>query len=97
MEAQKPAFEKYIFVCENERQTGACCAPEGQYIRALLKAMIQSKGFSKRIRVSRTGCLDVCSQGPNILVVPDYVWYHHVQLDDVQPIVNTVIQSLAKK
>ena len=96
MEKTNPKFEKYILVCENEREAGDCCSRAGEHLRELLKNEVKSRGLADKIRVSRTGCLDVCSEGPNVLTVPDYVWYHHVQDGDVTKIVNEAVSGLKK-
>ncbi len=86
MEKSEPAFQKYIFVCENQREEGKCCAPEGMAIRQRLKELVAQKGLKGRIRVSRTGCQDACAQGPNVLVMPDHVWFKGVRAQDAEKI-----------
>ena len=86
MQTSAPAFRKYIFVCENERAEGRCCSPEGTRLRELLKDQVKRRGLSERIRVSRSGCLDVCSEGPNVLLMPDDLWFKHVDEKDVDAI-----------
>ena len=92
MQASKPTFQKYIFVCENERETGLCCNPTGAKLREKLKDMVKQKGLSQTIRVSRAGCLDVCDEGPNVLLMPDNVWFKHVRENDLEKILD-VAQS----
>ena len=96
MEKTTPKFEKYILVCENEREADDCCGKAGAHIRNLLKSEVKARGLASKIRVSRTGCLDVCSEGPNVLIVPDYIWYHHVSENDLPQILTEVIQRLKK-
>ena len=93
MKTSVPAFQKYIFVCENERDTGDCCAATGQKIRERLKQAVAQKGLSKKIRVSRAGCLDVCSEGPNVLVMPDNLWFKEVSENDVEEIVQLTLRG----
>ena len=90
MEPVASRFRKYIFVCENERESGACCNPQGSLIREKLKAAVKSKGLAGQIRVSRAGCLDVCAEGPNVLIEPDHVWLKRVTESDVDEIVRRV-------
>ena len=92
MKIVKPHFEKYIFVCENESSDGACCAPGGIAIRQRLKDKISALGLADRIRVSRSGCLDVCSEGPNVLVMPDSVWFQRVHECDIEAIIQKCTQ-----
>ena len=83
MQAGPPAFKKYIFVCENERTEGDCCGAAGQTIREKLKQLVKDRGLAKKIRVSRAGCLDVCSEGPNILLMPENIWFKGVTEKDL--------------
>ena len=87
MKLSKPHFLKYIFVCENKREEGDCCAPNGERLRELLKQAVKDKGLAEKIRVSRSGCLDVCAQGPNVLLMPDNIWFKQVEEKDVPEII----------
>ena len=93
MQAGPPAFEKYIFVCENERLEGDCCSGPGRKIREKLKTLVKEKGLAARIRVSRSGCLDVCSQGPNVLLMPDNIWFKDVTEKDVDEILKAALKT----
>lgn len=86
MQTALPTFKKYLFVCENCRDNGACCGLAGQKIRESLKKMAKDMGLSNRIRISRSGCLDVCSEGPSVLLEPEHIWFHHVSENDVRDI-----------
>lgn len=95
MNRQIPAFEKYLFVCENVRGGGKiCCGPKSEGFVAYLKEYVNTKGLARRIRVSRTGCLDVCAKGPNILVYPDNVWYSAVTRADLDRILREQVDPL---
>ena len=87
VESSEPRFVKYIFVCENHREKDACCGAGGERVREALKDLVKRKGLSGRIRVSRSGCLDVCSEGPNVLLMPDNLWFKHVTAQDAEAIV----------
>ena len=95
METSKPAFSKYIFVCENKREAGKCCAAEGSALREVLKNAVKDKGLAAKIRVSPTGCLDVCADGPNVLLMPDNVWFKHVRESDIEGILNKALERLS--
>ena len=90
METSKPQFQKYLFVCENDRETGQCCGPAGGRLRDLLKEAVKAKGWSSRVRVSRSGCQDACAQGPNVLLMPDNIWFERVGEKDVEKILQSV-------
>ncbi len=40
------------------------------------------------LRVLMTSCLDICSDGPIICVMPDNVWYEGVRVEDAEEIVD---------
>lgn len=91
MEQAQPKYRKYLLVCENTRTDKASCAPVDPQLRVLLKQAIRERGYGDSIRVSRTGCLDSCDDGPNVLLMPDNVMFHHVELSDVPQIANIAI------
>ena len=95
METKDSPFQKYIFVCENERSEGDCCAPEGNILREVLKTQLKEMGLATKIRVSRSGCLDVCSQGPNVLLMPDNVWFNQVEEKDVPMILKKALEGIS--
>ena len=87
MQISKPRFEKHLFICENKREDGSCCSAAGERLRELLKQSVKERGLSSKVRVSRSGCLDVCSEGPNVLLMPDNVWFQRVREEDVPQII----------
>ena len=96
MERAPAPFQKLVFVCVNRRQPHeTCCAHrEGEAIAAALKQRVKSLGLSRAVRVSTSGCQDLCAHGPNVMVFPGDVWYHGVTLADVDRILNDTIRSL---
>ncbi len=94
MQESSPRFKKYLFVCEHSRDDGACCSPEGGKIREILKERVKARGLSGVIRVSRSGCLDVCAEGPNVLLAPDYVWFSRVVEGDIDAIIERARQGV---
>ena len=93
MQTVPPKFRKYIFVCENERPAGDCCGAAGRNIREALKELVKEKRLSGDIRVSRSGCLDVCAEGPNVLLMPDNIWFQHVGEKDVPRILERALEK----
>ena len=89
-------YQKILFVCVNQRSAPeiCCAARESEAIAAALKARVKTLGLSRMIRVSRSGCQDVCAKGPNVMVFPDARWYYDVSLDDVERIVQDTIRTL---
>ena len=91
MDSNPLPFRKMVFVCTNERVPGerTCCGPKGGGdIHALLKAMVKERGLRSRIRVSKSGCMDRCESGTNMMVFPDNVWYSEVTEEDLPGLVD---------
>ena len=86
-------YQKIIFVCTNKRENDAiCCSRGGSVaIRDALKRYVKENGLKGKVRVSQSGCMDLCSQGPNVMVFPDGIWYKDVQMEDVPTIIQNHI------
>jgi (2Fe-2S) ferredoxin len=92
---EKPIpFRKTVFVCVNNREDGrVSCAGggrDGEKICEALKHAVKDAGLKKQVRVARSGCLDLCEQGPNLFIYPEGRWRSGVTLEDVPKIVKTL-------
>ena len=96
MEHATVPYQKIFFVCVNTREPQeACCAHrESEAVAAALKARVKALGLSRTIRVSKSGCQDLCAKGPNVMVFPDYRLYHGVTPADVDRILQDTLSSL---
>ena len=94
----KQPYERIIFVCCNQKDPGeASCANRGSgEFQKQLKEYMKSKGI-KGLRVSRSLCLGLCEQGPNVCVMPENVWYTGVTAKDLDEIKAKWIDPLAPK
>ncbi len=83
-------YDKHILVCIKERQNGhprGCCMENGgMEIRKRFVQLINRHGLKGKIRANKTGCLDVCEVGPNVVIYPDNIWYTGVTVNDVDEI-----------
>ncbi|MBI4322899.1 MAG: (2Fe-2S) ferredoxin domain-containing protein [Candidatus Omnitrophica bacterium] len=97
MEQGRVPYQKIVFVCINARQPQeTCCAHrDSEAIAAALKERVNALGLARWVRVSKSGCQDLCAKGPNVMVFPDYAWYHGVALGDVERIVQDVVRGLS--
>lgn len=96
MEQGRVPYQKILFVCINKREPNqTCCSHRGsESLAASLKARIKELGLSRVVRVSKSGCQDLCAKGPNVMVFPDYIWYHGVTPEDIERIVQDTLRSL---
>ena len=96
MESNWSPYLKHLYVCENERPPGqACCAARGsEAIRAKLKAFVKENGLQGKVRISASGCMDLCAKGANVMVYPEYRWYHGVTVEEVDRIIEEQLAPL---
>ncbi|MEW6467500.1 MAG: (2Fe-2S) ferredoxin domain-containing protein [Bacteroidota bacterium] len=82
-------YRKHIFICTNQRKAGervSCGETHGMELVAAFKKLIKDHGIHTEVRAQRTGCFDICEQGPTVAVYPEGVFYGKVQIADVQEI-----------
>jgi (2Fe-2S) ferredoxin len=69
-------YEKLFLVC-----TGARCNDDkhgknaGLEIRETLKSYNKSLGRKSRVRICSVSCIDMCEEGPNMVVEPGHEFY----------------------
>ncbi len=93
MQRHTAPYVCHVFACVNDRTDGrrSCAHAGGKEIRLALKQQLAERGLTKPVvRVSQTGCLGQCAHGPNVMILPQDVWFSGVTLKDVPAIVDTV-------
>lgn len=94
MRESHPPFATHVFVCQATREDGKpACGNRWDAGRAAdeLKSALKSAGVSAR--VSRSGCLGPCAEGPNVMLYPGKVWFQGCSLEDVPAIVDRVVSG----
>jgi (2Fe-2S) ferredoxin len=90
MKSEKVPFQKTVFVCTNVREGGrvACANPGrgGLELCEALKHGVKKLGLKGKVRVARTGCLDLCEKGPNAFLYPDGEWLSGLKPEDAEGI-----------
>jgi sirohydrochlorin cobaltochelatase len=77
--AHRP-LKKHVLVCTN-----ADCADRGSpSLVDELRRLIKEVGLDRDIRVTRTGCMGRCGEGPTVVVYPDGIWYRGVKREDAE-------------
>ena len=87
-------FKKHIFICINQRPPESpkgCCGDEGMAVRVAFVQELAKQGLINKVRANKSGCLDICSMGPVVVIYPAGIWYKGVIPDDVPEIVETSI------
>lgn len=80
--AHKP-LSKHVLVCGN-----ADCADRGSIaLISSTRRLLRKAGRDLDIRVTRTGCMGRCGEGPTVAVYPDGIWYRGVLEDDAKEFV----------
>jgi (2Fe-2S) ferredoxin len=82
--------ERYLFVCINERAAGhprGSCMQRGadDVFNELREA--QGRHDLTNVKVVYAGCMEACTSGPVVAVMPDDVWYGGVTASDCEAIV----------
>jgi (2Fe-2S) ferredoxin len=97
MQENELPHKKIVFVCTNERAEGerVCCASSrGAEIHTRLKELIRERGYRTKIRVSKSGCMDRCEMGANVMVFPDNRWLTQIEESDLEPLVDGLIADI---
>lgn len=73
----------HVMVCGG---TG-CHSAAGEKIRQSMMKKVEEEGLQDHIKVVMTGCFGLCEAGPIIVIYPEGTFYSHLELDDVDEIV----------
>lgn len=87
---QRPQpYIRQIHVCINNRngESPSCGYSGSEEIVEELRKVTKERSLKGKIRVVRSGCLDVCAFGPNMMIWPEGLWYMRVSKEDVPQIV----------
>jgi (2Fe-2S) ferredoxin len=90
-------FVVHVFVCTNDRagERKTCADDNSLLVKDALKSAVDAKGWKGKVRVSASGCLGLCSTGPNVMIYPQKVWFSRVTPDDVESIVSAIEHIIA--
>lgn len=98
MHTQNAPYKCHLFVCTNVRENSpdnpGCGVKTGPMIKDDLKEAVNTRGWKGKVRVSTSGCLGLCAQGPNILLYPQGLWFSNVTEADLDTVLNTVEKYL---
>lgn len=89
-------YQKHIFFCTNQRQSGKRCCGEGgeaERLRQYAKHRLKALGLhgAHRVRVNACGCLDRCEEGPMLVIYPEGIWCSYRTYKDIDDILERYI------
>ena len=84
-------YQKHVFVCTNIRKDGSrpSCGARGEEVRKYLKKVVKEESILS-CRINSAGCMNVCEEGPALVVYPQNIWYRVENEHDA----NAVLQHL---
>lgn len=87
----------HVFVCTNDRggEGKSCADNNSQLIKSKLKDVVTEKNWKGKVRISTSGCMGLCANGPNVMIYPQKVWFSEVSPNDIDEIVSTIKQIMA--
>lgn len=90
-------YRKVVLVCTNLKENGKeCCALKGAAdLHAKLKEEMKKADLT--VRVSKTGCLDRCTDGATVAIMPDDAWFGGVTEADIPDILAKALEKGAEK
>ena len=78
-------YDKHIFICTNDRGENSTKQSCGSLdIRKEFVSLINASGLKGKVRANKSGCLDLCEQGPEILIYPQGYWYLNVEKRNIE-------------
>jgi (2Fe-2S) ferredoxin len=96
MHEKKGPYQRVIYICTNVREDDgrpACGKRGSEAICERFKEEVKKRGLKGKIRAMKSGCMDFCELGPNVMVFPDNAWYSGVSLEDVPALVEKYLNA----
>jgi len=92
MQRQTSPFVCHVWICVNDRggRSKSCADGLGMALKDGFKTAVEARGWKGRVRVSHSGCMGLCADGPNVMIEPDAVWFGGVAPCDIPAILDEV-------
>lgn len=92
MKESRSPYVCHLFICLNDRhgERTSCADGKSPEIKDCLKAQVEARGWKGRVRVSHSGCMGLCQQGPNVMLYPQGIWFSAATLADADRILARV-------
>jgi (2Fe-2S) ferredoxin len=91
MKSEPVPYRRMIFVCTNASHDGedrpVCAAGNSEAVLKALKEEVKKRGLKGKVRALKSGCMDLCEKGPNVMVFPDGTLCSGVKPEDVPTLI----------
>ncbi len=87
-------YVRQIFMCINNRhgESPSCGHNGSEEMLEELKKVAKERNLKGKLRVAKSGCLDLCAFGPNLMIWPEGIWYMKVTKTDIPEIIDTYLK-----
>lgn len=87
-------YKRQIFICINNRhgESPSCGYSGSEEVVEELKKVAKEMNLKGKLRVAKSGCLDLCAFGPNMMIWPEGIWYMKVTKEDIPEIIKTYLR-----
>ncbi len=91
-------YKQHLYFCTNAREAGKTCCQTGgdaAEVCSYAKERIRELGLAGKggVRVSSSGCMGRCSEGPTVVIYPEAVWYRYQTKSDIDNIIEQHVQQ----
>lgn len=80
-----------IFVCMNASHDGddrpVCASACSETLLKTLKEEVKKRGLKGKVRALKSGCMDLCEKGPNVMVCPEGTLHSGLTAQDIPSLI----------
>ncbi len=87
-------YKRRIYICINNRhgESPSCGHSGSEEIVEELKKVSKELNLKGKLRVAKSGCMDLCAFGPNMMIWPEGLWYMKVTKENIPEIIETYLK-----
>jgi (2Fe-2S) ferredoxin len=90
-------YKTHVFICTNQKTENKKCCANGNAAEMVAYAKEQAAklGITKesKFRISSSGCMGRCDEGPVLAVYPQGDWYTYSRKEDIDRILVSVLKQ----
>jgi len=85
MQIVSSKIDFHFLICTNSKENGKDCSTKGSLqMLEELKAWSKTQGFSKKVRINKSGCLGRCEEGVVAVAYPAGEWIVNAGTHDLE-------------